>query len=81
MKVKFNKEITSFMASHGMTVSDHGEGILNISASPIDGYARDHIAHVVAMLLEINTNLEIAALAIDSYKLYASGAIVGFRLK
>ncbi len=80
MKIRFSKEIKSFMSSHGLIVSDHGEGILNISTSLIDSHARDHIAHVVAMLLELNKNLRIATVSIDSYKLCACGAIVAFNL-
>lgn len=80
MKIKFNKEIKSFMASHGMVAKDHGEGILNISTSPIDGHARDHICHLVAMLLKLNKNLRIATVSIDSYKLCACGAFVAFNL-
>jgi hypothetical protein len=79
MKIRFSKEIKSFMSSHGLIVSDHGEGILNISTSLIDSHARDHIAHVVAMLLDVNENIEVAAIALDSYKLCACGAIVSFR--
>ena len=76
-----NLKFQSFLSRNGVKIEDYRNGVIYIIAPMLNSNASNKVAEAISMLLDFNSNLEVAAVSLETDRAMTSRALVIFREK